>query len=52
MSEVRERMAVLTRRPVANEVALDQPHTRRAAIAPRVLGAIAVLVVGAVHPEQ
>lgn len=54
MSQLRERTARSTR-PVPDEAILSEPRTRRD-IAPgtllRTLGAIAVLVVGAVHLEQ
>ena len=51
MSELRERMARSTR-SIPDEVVFDEPRTGRGASALRVLGAIAVLVVGAVHLEQ
>lgn len=51
MSMLRDRTAQSTR-PVPDEVVFDEPRTSRGAIAFRVLGAIAVLVVGAVHLEQ
>jgi hypothetical protein len=51
MSELRERTARPTR-PVTGAFSFDEPRTGRTAMALRVLGAIAVLVVGAVHVEQ
>jgi hypothetical protein len=51
MSELRERTA-RSARPIADEVVFDKPRTGGSQTAIRVLGAIAVLVVGAVHLEQ
>ena len=51
MSELRER-TVRSARPIPDEVVFDEPPAGRGASALRVLGAIAVLVVGAVHLEQ
>jgi hypothetical protein len=51
MSELRER-TTRTARPVPDEVLFDEPRTRRSPSILRMLGAIAVLVVGAVHLEQ
>jgi hypothetical protein len=51
MSVLRERTTRSTR-PIPDEVVLDEPHTRRGPVILRILGAIAVLVVGAVHLEQ
>ena len=51
MSELRERTARSTR-PMPDEVMFDEPRTGRSATLLRVLGAMAVLVVGAVHLEQ
>jgi len=47
MSQVIERVRT---RPVPDEVALEEPHGD--AVVLRMLGAVAVLVVGAVHLEQ
>lgn len=51
MSTLRER-TVSSTRPMPDEVVFDAPRTSRRTIAFRVLGALAVLVVGAVHLEQ
>jgi hypothetical protein len=51
MSVLRERIAQSTR-PVPDEVVFDEPRARKGPIVLRLLGAIAVLVVGAVHLEQ
>ncbi|HEY3543230.1 MAG TPA: hypothetical protein VGK79_11880 [Gaiellaceae bacterium] len=53
MNQLRERTARSTR-PLPDEVVVDEPQTRRLGTSAslRVLGAIAVLVVGAVHLEQ
>lgn len=48
---VRERTA-RSARPIPDEVVFDEPRAGRGASALRALGAIAVLVVGAVHLEQ
>lgn len=48
MTTLRER----TTRPMPDEVVFDEPRTRRGTSALRMLGAVAVLVVGAVHLEQ
>jgi len=50
MSQIVERIGRRHARPVPDEVALDAP--RRSGTVLRVLGAAAVLVVGAVHLEQ
>lgn len=54
MSQITERSGRRTERPAPDEVMLDEPHTRDLAggTSLRVLGALAVLVVGAVHLEQ
>jgi hypothetical protein len=51
MSMLRERTGRSTR-PVPDEVVFDEPRAGRGASLFRVLGAVAVLVVGAVHLEQ
>lgn len=51
MTTLRERTARSTR-PMPDEVVFDEPHAGKGATPLRVLGAIAVLVVGAVHLEQ
>jgi hypothetical protein len=51
MSELRERTARRTR-PIPDGVVFDESRTGRSATALRLLGAIAVLVTGAVHLEQ
>lgn len=51
MSQLRERTG-RSARPVPDEVVLDEPRARNGSTVLRVLGAIAVLVVGAVHLEQ
>ncbi|HEX6789356.1 MAG TPA: hypothetical protein VF091_08955 [Gaiellaceae bacterium] len=51
MSTLRERTTRSTR-PMPDEVTLDEPRTGKGAMTFRALGAIAVLVVGAVHLEQ
>jgi len=51
MNELRERTARSTR-PIPDEVVFDEPRGGSKATVLRVLGAIAVLVVGAVHLEQ
>jgi hypothetical protein len=53
MSQLSERTGRRVERPEPDEVALEPlPRTGRAATVLRVLGALAVLVVGAVHLEQ
>ena len=51
MSQLRER-TVRSTRPEPDEVVFDKPHAGRHTSVVRVLGALAVLVVGAVHLEQ
>jgi hypothetical protein len=51
MSQLRERSAYATR-PLPDEAALDEQRSGRAPAILRTLGAIAVLVVGAVHLQQ
>jgi hypothetical protein len=51
MGVLRERTAGSTR-PLPDEVAFDEPRAGRSPAVLRVLGAVAVLVVGAVHLEQ
>src|ERR1043165_8100156 len=51
MNMLRERTVPSTR-PVPDEAMFDEPRARRSPAALRMLGAVAVLVVGAVHLEQ
>lgn len=52
MSQLRERSTRTTTRPVPDEAVLPQPRRDRAPVLLRTVGAIAVLVVGAVHLQQ
>jgi hypothetical protein len=53
MSGLREREHRLTARPVPDEAVLDEPTgARRGPVVLRILGALAVLIVGGVHLEQ
>lgn len=54
MSEITERSGRRAARPAPDEVMLEHPHARgrRGGMLPRVLGALAVLAVGAVHLDQ
>jgi hypothetical protein len=55
MSRLRERSTIYRERPAPDEAILDGPNEQPSGRAPamlRMLGAIAVLVVGAVHLEQ
>lgn len=52
MSQLRERSTRTTTRPVPDEAVLPEPRRDRAPVLLRTVGAIAVLVVGAVHLQQ
>lgn len=52
MSQLRERSKRTTTRPVPDEAVLPEPRRDRAPVLLRTVGAIAVLVVGAVHLQQ
>lgn len=52
MSQLRERSTGTTTRPVPDEAVLPEPRRDRAPVLLRTVGAIAVLVVGAVHLQQ
>ena len=52
MTQLTDRTRRRLARPEPDEVELDEPRTRSVGIVPRVLGAVAVLVVGVVHLEQ
>lgn len=52
MSQLRERSTRTTTRPVPDEAVLSEPRRDRAPVLLRTVGAIAVLVVGAVHLQQ
>lgn len=52
MSQLRERSKRTTTRPVPDEAVLSEPRRDRAPVLLRTVGAIAVLVVGAVHLQQ
>jgi hypothetical protein len=52
MSEIIERSGRRAARPAPDEVVLEERHARGGGMLLRVLGALAVLVVGVVHLEQ
>jgi hypothetical protein len=52
MSQLRQRSTLTTTRPAPDEAVLSEPPQGRSATLLRTVGAIAVLVVGAVHLQQ